>query len=57
MMNIDVVMVGDGFTEVCRVCRSVLDRGNSQTRYGKGWLGEDMHVLCMHNCVQLVKFP
>lgn len=49
MMNIDVVMIGDGFREVHRVCTSVMDRGNSQTRYGKVWLGEDMYVLYVHD--------
>ena len=48
MMNMDVVMVGDGFRGVRGVRRGVLERGKSQTRCEKVCVGEDMlFCVCM----------
>ena len=48
MMNMSVIMVGDECRGVRRVRRGVPEQGNSQTRYEKVWVGEDMYVLCEH---------
>ena len=49
MMNMNVIMIGDECRGVSRVCRGVPERGNSQTRYEKVWVVEDMYVLCVHD--------
>ena len=49
MMNMNVIMDGDGCRGVRRVCRGVPERGNSQTRHEEVWVGEDMYVLCVHD--------
>ena len=48
MINMNVIMIADGCRGVRRVRRGVPEQGNSQTRYEKVWVGEDMYVLCEH---------
>ena len=46
MMNMNVIMVGDGCRGVCRVRRGVLEWDNNQKSYLGMWMGVDMRVLC-----------
>ena len=48
MMNMNVIMVGDGCRRVRRVRRNVFEWENNQKDYLGVRVGTDMYVLCVH---------